>query len=487
MLRILAERAAKRKEENMNENKFNIPEGFFESLSAEYKKHNNIPATDYEKYNVKRGLRNPDGTGVLAGMTKICNVHGYLLNEGERMPIEGELTYRGYNIADLVDNCIKENRFGFEEVAYLLMIGKLPTREELAEFNAVVGSMRQLPDYFAEDMILRLPSRNIMSNLSRAVLALSPFDEKADDNSIENNLRQSLELFARFPIIIAYAYQAKKHFYDKESLYIHFPKAELSTAENILHIIRPDSNYTEEEVHLLDLALMLHAEHGGGNNSTFTTRVLTSSGTDIYSAIAGSVSSLKGPKHGGANIKVVEMMNDIKENVKNWDDENEIADYLRKILRKEAFDKSGLVYGMGHAIYTLSDPRAVLLRRSAENLAIEKGRMDELNLMDKIAELTPTLFAEIKGDKKVICPNVDYYSGFVYSMLGLPVELYTALFATSRVAGWCAHRAEELCTGGRIIRPAYKSSVRPKEYIPIDDRIPADTRAETLSKIKHMF
>ncbi len=471
----------------MTENKFNVPEGFFESLSAEYRKHNYIPASDYEKYNVKKGLRNSDGTGVLAGMTKICNVHGYLLNEGERMPIDGELTYRGYNIADLVDNCIKEIRFGFEEVAYLLMIGKLPSKEELAEFNNVVGSMRQLPDYFAEDMILRLPSRNIMSNLSRAVLALSPFDEKADDNSLENNLRQSLELFARFPIIVAYAYQAKKHFYDKESLYMHFPKPELSTAENILHIIRPDSNYTEEEVYLLDLALMLHAEHGGGNNSTFTTRVLTSSGTDIYSAIAGSVSSLKGPKHGGANIKVVEMMNDIKANVKNWEDENEIAEYLRKILRKEAFDKTGLIYGMGHAIYTLSDPRAVLLRRSAESLAIEKGKMDELKLMDKIAELSPKLFDEVKGSGKVICPNVDYYSGFVYSMLGLPVEMYTALFAISRVAGWCAHRAEELSNGGRIIRPAYKSAVRNKDYLPIAEREPSEELADMLSQIKHLF
>ncbi len=471
----------------MSEIKFNIPEGYFETLSTEYKKHNSIPQSDFERYNVKRGLRNSDGTGVLAGVTQICNVHGYLLNEGERMPIHGELTYRGYSIEDLVDNCIKENRFGFEEVAYLLMMGKLPTEEELQKFNSVVGSMRMLPDYFAEDMILRLPSRNIMSNLSRAVLALSPFDEKADDNSIENNLRQSIELFARFPIIVAYAYQAKKHFYDKESLYMHFPKPELSTAENILHIIRPDSSYTEDEVHLLDLALMLHAEHGGGNNSTFTTRVLTSSGTDIYSAIAGSVSSLKGPKHGGANIKVVEMMNDIKEHVKNWDDENEIADYLTKILKKQAFDGSGLIYGMGHAIYTLSDPRAVLLRRSAEKLAIAKGKLDELRLMDKIAELAPGLFAEVKGGSKIICPNVDYYSGFVYSMMDLPVEMYTALFAISRVAGWCAHRAEELMTGGRIIRPAYKSTIHPLTYVPIHDRVEIDQHQAELSKIKHLF
>lgn len=471
----------------MSETNYCIPEGYFKRLSEEYKKHNTIPVSDFERYNVKRGLRNSDGTGVLAGVTQICNVHGYLLNEGERMPINGELTYRGYSIEDLVENCVKENRFGLEEVAYLLMMGILPTSEELAEFNKAIGAERMLPDYFAEDMILRLPSRNIMSNLSRAVLALSALDEKADDNSLENNLRQSLELFARFPIIVAYAYQAKKHFYDKESLYIHFPKPELSTAENILHIIRPDSSYTEEEVHLLDLALMLHAEHGGGNNSTFTTRVLTSSGTDIYSAIAGSVSSLKGPKHGGANIKVVEMMNDIKEHVKNWDNDGEIADYLRKILRKEANDGSGLIYGMGHAIYTLSDPRAVLLRKSAENLARKKGKIDELTLMDKIAELAPGLFSEVKGDSKIICPNVDYYSGFVYSMMGIPVEMYTALFAIARVAGWCAHRAEELMTGGRIIRPAYKSNVAPRKYVPIDKRVAADRKHEELSKIKHLF
>ncbi|MBO5746462.1 MAG: citrate/2-methylcitrate synthase [Clostridia bacterium] len=471
----------------MSISKNGIPDSYFLSLSEEYRKHNSIPAADFERYNVKRGLRNSDGTGVLAGVTQICNVHGYLLNEGERMPINGELTYRGYSIEDLVNNCIKENRFGFEEVAYLLMMGKLPTAEELKVFNEALGKVRMLPDYFAEDMILRLPSRNIMSNLSRAVLALSAVDERSEDNSIENNLRQSLELFARFPIIVAYAYQAKKHFYDKESLYMHFPKPELSTAENILHIVRPDSSYTEEEVHLLDLALMLHAEHGGGNNSTFTTRVLTSSGTDIYSAIAGSVSSLKGPKHGGANIKVVEMMDDIKKNVKNWEDEGEIADYITKILKKQAFDGSGLVYGMGHAIYTLSDPRAVLLRRSAEELAVAKGRMDELKLMDKIAELTPGLFASVKGGSKIICPNVDYYSGFVYSMMDIPVEMYTALFAISRVAGWCAHRAEELLTGGRIIRPAYKSTIHPLTYVPITDRVEIDEKAAELSKIKHLF
>lgn len=460
---------------------------YYKELCARYIDHNHITSADFERYNVKRGLRNADGTGVLAGVTQICNVHGYLLNEGERMPIDGELTYRGYSINDLVNNCSKENRFGFEETAYLLMMGRLPTEAQLNKFNSVIGSMRMLPDYFAEDMILRVPSRSVMNNLARAVLALYSYDETADDISLENNIRQSLELFARFPIIVAYAYQAKKHFYDKESLYIHFPKPEYSTAENILHIIRDDSNYTDEEVHLLDLALMLHSEHGGGNNSTFTTRVLTSSGTDIYSTIAGAVSSLKGPKHGGANSKVVEMMKDIKEHVKDWNNDSEITDYLRKILNKEANDHSGLIYGMGHAIYTKSDPRAVLLRASADKLAKQTGRYDELLFMDKIAAISAELFNEFKHGSKVICPNVDYYSGFVYSMLGIPEELYTALFAIARISGWCAHRMEEIATGSRIIRPAYKSVVPPHNYVALSERKEHPITQQNLSDIKHMF
>ncbi len=464
-----------------------IPPDYFSNLCNRYQINNHITSRDFDRYNVKRGLRNSDGTGVLAGVTEICNVHGYLINEGERMPIHGELTYRGYSIEDLVENCQSENRFGFEEVAYLLMMGELPTEDELKQFNKVVGSMRMLPDYFAEDMILRVPSYNVMNNLARSVLALYSYDDDAEVHTMENNLRQSIELFARFPIIVAYAYQAKKHFYDKESLYIHFPKPELSTAENILHIIRPDCSYTEEEVHLLDLALMLHAEHGGGNNSTFTTRVLTSSGTDIYSSIAGAVNSLKGPKHGGANIKVVEMMKDIKKNVKDWNDDQEIEAYLTKILNKEANDNSGLIYGMGHAIYTLSDPRAVLLRRNAERLAHQKGRFDELILMDRIAAIAPDLFYKVKGDSKVICPNVDYYSGFVYSMLGIPEELYTALFAIARISGWCAHRIEEMTTGGRIIRPAYKSIVPPQKYVSVAERKHDLPEVTDLSQLKHLF
>lgn len=447
-----------------------LPPDYFENLSVDYEKYNYISPEHYQKHNVKRGLRNADGTGVVAGITQICNVHGYLLNEGERMPIDGELTYRGYSVNDLVNSCMTENRFGFEETSYLLMLGHLPTKEEFQKFNYTIGLMRSLPNYFTEDMILRVPSRNVMNNLERAILGLYSYDEKAEVQTMENNLRQSLELFARFPVIVAYAYQAKKHSYDKESLVIHFPKPELSTAENILHMIRKDSMYTPEEAHLLDIALVLHTEHGGGNNSTFATRVLTSSGTDIYSSIAAAVGSLKGPKHGGANIKVVEMMADIKANVKDWNDEDEILQYLKKILNKQAGDGSGLIYGMGHAIYTLSDPRAVILRSHAEPIAIEKGRMDELMLMDTIARLSPIAFAEVKNDSKVICPNVDFYSGFIYSMLEIPVELYTSLFAIARISGWCAHRIEELVTGGRIMRPAYKSIVPHHEYIAIDKR-----------------
>ena len=468
----------------MTKKKYTVPENYFSRLSDEYYKHNQITAHDFEHYQVKRGLRNADGTGVLAGVTQICNVHGYLLNEGERMPIDGELTYRGYSINDLVNNCRKENRYGFEETAYILMMGKLPTTAELDEFNKVIGAMRFLPDNFTKDMILRVPSLNVMNNLARAVLALYSYDDKAEDYTLENNLRQSLQLFARFPIITAYAYQTKKHFHDQESLYIHFPEPELSTAENILRIIRPDSAYTEEEVHLLDIALMLHAEHGGGNNSSFTTRVLTSSGTDIYSTIAGAVSSLKGPKHGGANAKVVEMMKDIKANVKDWGSDREITEYLTKILNRQANDHSGLIYGMGHAIYTLSDPRAVILRESAEKLAKEKGRQDELMLMDKIADISAKLFYEMKGGSKIISPNVDYYSGFVYSMLGIPEELYTALFAIARISGWCAHRIEEMTTNGRIIRPAYKSIVPPLDYVPLAERKADD---EAIPSLKNLF
>ncbi len=471
----------------MSDLNFAIPENYFEHRTAEYKSNTRITASDFERYNVKRGLRNADGTGVLAGVTEVCNVHGYLLNEGERMPIDGELAYRGYSINDLVENCEKENRCGFEEIAYLLLMGKLPTMPQLDEFNKVVGAMRFLPDNFTKDMILRVPSLNVMNNLARAVLALYSYDDLAEDYSLENNLRQSVQLLARFPIITAYAYQTKRHFHDKESLVIRFPDPEKSTAENILSIIRSHKDYTDKEVRLLDIALMLQAEHGGGNNSTFTTRVLTSSGTDIYSTIAAAVSSLKGSKHGGANIKVVEMMKDIKENVKDWGNDKEITDYIVKILKKKAHDRSGLVYGMGHAVYTKSDPRAVILRRSAESLAKEKGRIDELILMDKIAKISAELFLDFKGGSKIISPNVDFYSGFVYEMLGIPEELYTALFATARVTGWCAHRMEEMTTSNRIIRPAYKSIARNVPYKNISERTEYSAHEETLANLKHIF
>ena len=471
----------------MSDTIYTVPENYFEDRATDYKKYNRITPADFERFNVKRGLRNPDGTGVLAGVTEICNVHGYLLNEGERMPIEGELAYRGYSINELVENCREENRFGYEEVAYLLLMGKLPTVAQLDEFNRVIGSMRFLPDNFTKDLILRVPSPNVMNNLARAVLALYSYDEKAEDYSLENNLRQSVQLLAQFPVITAYAYQTKRHFHDKESLVIRFPDPEKSTAENILRIIRSHKDYTEEEVHLLDIALMLHAEHGGGNNSTFTTRVLTSSGTDIYSTIAAAVSSLKGSKHGGANMKVIDMMNDIKSNVKDWGNDKEITDYLLKILKKQAHDRSGLVYGMGHAVYTKSDPRAVILRKNAETLAREKDRLDELYFMDKIAKISAELFYNFKGGSKIICPNVDFYSGFVYSMLGIPEELYTSLFATARVAGWCAHRIEEMTTNNRIIRPAYKSVAHAEHYSRLAQRTDNGNHEAALSSLKHIF
>lgn len=471
----------------MSDSIFTVPENYFEHCATDYKTNSKITASDFERFNVKRGLRNPDGTGVLAGVTEICNVHGYLLNEGERMPIEGELAYRGYSINELVDNCREENRFGYEEVAYLLLMGKLPTETQLNEFNNVLGAMRFLPDNFTKDLILRVPSPNVMNNLARAVLALYSYDEKAEDYSLENNLRQSIQLLAQFPVITSYAYQTKRHFHDKESLVIRFPDPEKSTAENILRIIRSHKDYTEEEVHLLDIALMLHAEHGGGNNSTFTTRVLTSAGTDIYSTIAAAVSSLKGAKHGGANMKVIEMMNDIKSNVKDWGNEKEITDYLVKILKRQANDNSGLIYGMGHAVYTKSDPRAVILRKNAEALARDKDRLDELYFMDKIAKISAELFYDLKGGSKIICPNVDFYSGFVYSMLGIPEELYTSLFATARVAGWCAHRIEEMTTNNRIIRPAYKSVAHAEHYNRLSQRNDDGSHDAALSSLKHIF
>lgn len=425
----------------------------------------------FTKYNVKRGLRNADGTGVLAGITRLGNVHGYLLNEGEREPIEGRLTYRGIDIYDLLYAFETEQRFGFEEVGYLLLSGNLPTRAQLDAFTEMIGQARALPDNFTEDMIMRAPSRDIMNKLASATLALYSYDPNPDDISSENILRQGIGLMAKFPVIISHAYQARRRYFEGQSMFLHMPDPELSTAENILRLIRPDASYTEDEARLLDRCLILHAEHGGGNNSAFATRVTSSSGTDTYSAIAAAVGSLKGPRHGGANLKVVQMFDDIKANVSDWSDDDAVYDYLLRILRGEAGDGKGLIYGMGHAIYTLSDPRAVSLKAAARPLAEKKGYTDEFELIERVERLTPKAFAEIRGaDVKVMCANVDMYSGLVYKMLGIPQEMFTPLFAAARITGWIAHRMEEVAFGGRIIRPAFKPLSRNVKYVPIDER-----------------
>ena len=424
----------------------------------------------YEKYNVKRGLRNNDGTGVLVGLTEVGDVHSYLMEDGVKIPVEGRLSYRGYSVNDLVNNAEQEGRYGFEETCYLLLFGILPDKKMLKDFNELLADFRALPYGFTEDMILKAPSKDIMNKLTRAVLATYSYDHNPDNTDIDNVLRQCIELIARFPTMVAYGYQAKIHYHDNKSLYIHNPQHHLSTAENILHMIRPDSKYTKAEAELLDVALMIHAEHGGGNNSTFIVNVASSTGTDTYSAIAAAIGSLKGPLHGGANAMVLKMMEDIKENVKDWEDEDEIAAYIEKILLKEAFDGSGLIYGMGHAVYTLSDPRAILLKQKAVELAKEKGLDKEFNLYASIEKLTPAIFNRIKGMDKEMCANVDFYSGFVYNMLNIPAELHTPIFAISRIAGWCAHRVEELISGGKIIRPAYKNIAHKREYIKMEDR-----------------
>ena len=425
----------------------------------------------FKKYGVKRGLRNDDGTGVLAGISSVGSVVGYIIDDGEKTPIEGHLKYRGYDIVDIVKNAEKENRFGYEEVVYLLLFGELPDKDTLERFTRLMGNMRMLPDGFTEDMILKAPSGNVMNKLARSVLASYSYDENPDDISTGNILRQSIELIARMPVMAAYGYQAKHHYHDGESLYLHQPNPELSTAENFLFMMRPDKKYTREEAEVLDVLLMIHAEHGGGNNSTFTTRVVSSSDTDTYSAIAAAIGSLKGPKHGGANAKVMGMMEDIKANVYDWTDEAEVSAYLEKILRKEAYDKSGLIYGMGHAIYTYSDPRCVLLRERATRLAQNNPEHDaELNLYKLVEKLTPEVFARVKNNEKVMCANVDLYSGMVYKMLGISPDMYTPLFAISRIVGWCAHRLEETRGNSRIIRPAYKSLVKSREYVKIDNR-----------------
>ncbi|MDR2069071.1 MAG: citrate/2-methylcitrate synthase [Spirochaetaceae bacterium] len=429
-----------------------------------------IDSSLYSRFNVKRGLRNADGTGVLVGLTRIGDVHGYLMDEGEKVPVEGKLYYRGIDVEHITAAAAAEGRFSFEEAVYLLVFGELPGREQLEQFCTLMGQNRALPDNFAEDSIMKAPSRDIMNKLGRSVLTLYSYDADPENLSPENVLRQCIELIARFPTIVAYSYMAKKHYYDHESLIIHQPPASCQSAETILSLIRPDQQFTRLEAEILDLALTLHAEHGGGNNSTFAVHLVSSADTDTYAAITAGINSLKGFKHGGANIKVMGMMEDIKKAVTHWDKEGEVADYLERILRGDAYDHSGLIYGQGHAVYTKSDPRAVLLRDKAAVLAEEKNLMDEFNLYRLIEQLTPEVFRKIKDSDKYICANVDFYSGFIYKMLGIPSELYTPLFAVSRVAGWCAHRLEELISGNRIIRPAYKC-VQPRlAYVPMGKR-----------------
>ena len=416
------------------------------TLCADYRVHNNLNLEARTNSNIKRGLRNDDGTGVMVGCTAVGNVLGYTIEDGERVPMPGRLIYRGYDLSDLVDGYIREQRFGFPEVAYLLLFGHLPDQEQYDMFKRLLHDFTDLPQNFTEDMILKNPSHNVMNKLGRSVLALYSCDPDPDSLSVENMMRQSIELIARFPVIAAYAYVVKRHYFDNDSLYLHRPEPELSTAENFLRMIRPDKHFTQEEARLLDLCLVCHAEHGGGNNSTFTCRSVSSTGTDTYSAIAAAVGSLKGPKHGGANRQVLAQFSLIKQTVRDWKDDDAVADCVGRILRRELGDGSGLIYGMGHAVYTLSDPRTVILRKSARTLAAQRGMLDELELMEAVERVTPRVFAEVTGHEKVMCANVDMYSGLVYTMLDIPEDVFTPLFASARIAGWCANRMEEVIT-----------------------------------------
>ncbi len=442
----------------------------FESCMDEAVDANAIPAAAFENYRVKRGLREKDGTGVMAGVTKIGNVHGYVLYEGEKVADEGKLEYRGMDMSRLIDAFNAEDRYGFEEVIYLLLFGKLPKQSELADFNALLAGNRHLPSRFTEDILMKAPSRSIMNKMATGVLALYAYDENPDDTSLENMLRQSIQIIASLPVVAAHSYAIYRNAFYSKSLNLHMPCDHMSTAQNFLRLLRSSKQYTEEEARLLDLCLIIHAEHGGGNNSSFSCRVLSSSGTDTYSAISAAIGSLKGPLHGGANIKVQEMFDAIKAKVQNTRDDGEVRDAIRAILRGELGDGSGKVYGMGHAIYTKSDPRAVMLKKYAEDLAYRKGFGEDFMLLEAIERLTPEVFAEYKGVNKPLCANVDLYSGLVYRMLDIPVEMYTPLFAIARVAGWCSHRIEEFETAKRIIRPAYKCISTPQIYVPLSER-----------------
>ncbi len=442
----------------------------FQSMLKDAAAAYTIPKEAFDKYHVKKGLRESDGSAVRAGVTRIGNVHGYIINEGEKCSVDGQLEYRGYDVGTLVKNFVNEGRFGFEECSYLLFFGHLPSADELARFNELLAEYRRLPPRFTEDIIMKAPSRSIMNKMSSAVLSLYAYDDNPDDTSLENMLHQSMELVARLPVIAAQSYAVYKSAFFDRSLNIHNPSNNLSTAENFLRVLRSNKSYTEEEAKLLDLCLVVHAEHGGGNCSTFTSRVLSSSGTDTYSTISAAIGALKGPRHGGANIKVQEMFDCIKENVSDTSSDAEVSDFLLKILRGEAYDGSGLIYGMGHAIYTKSDPRATVLRTYAKELAYEKGFGDDFELLEKIERLTPDLFNNFKGTDRPMCANVDLYSGLVYRMLGIPTEMYTPLFAVARVAGWCAHRMEEYHTAGKIVRPGYKCISKPLPYVPLNER-----------------
>ena len=424
----------------------------------------------FTKYDVKRGLRELNGKGVLAGLTHISDVRASIIVDGEQVPCEGNLFYRGYNVKDLVAGFTKDDRFGFEEATYLLLFGELPSKDELAEFNEILAGYRNLPTSFVRDIIMKAPSKDMMNTLARSVLTLYSYDDRADDTSMPNVLRQCLQLISLFPLLAIYGYQAYSHYHDGKSFFIHKPRPDLSTAENILHVLRPDSKYTPLEAKLLDIALVLHMEHGGGNNSSFTTHVVTSSLTDTYSTIAAAIGSLKGPRHGGANIKVVKMFDEMKRVISDWTDEEEVGAYLRKLLHKEAFDHAGLIYGVGHAIYSKSDPRAEVLKGYVEKLSVEKGLEKEFALYSLVERLAPQIIAEERKMYKGVSINVDFYSGFVYDMLDLPLELYTPIFAIARISGWSAHRLEELANNGKIIRPAYKPIGEDRDYVSIDER-----------------
>ena len=436
---------------------------YIQGICRQYAQYHKIDPSVYERYGVKRGLRNADGTGVMAGITQIGNVRGYYIEDGEKVPMDGQLIYRGINVQDLIGGFMTEGRFGYEETAYLLLFGTLPTQAQLSGFRDLLAHFRSLPANFTEDMILKAPSRDVMNKLARSTLALYSYDPDPENKALEAEMLKAVQLIARYPVIVAHAFACKRHYYDNESLYLHRPQEGLSVAENFLYSVRHDNQFTQDEARLL--------EHGGGNNSAFACRVLSSSGTDIYSAIAAAVGSLKGPKHGGANMKVMEMFGHIERDVSDWKDEDAVSSYLEQLLRRQAGDRSGLIYGMGHAIYTLSDPRAVLLKRFARRVAEKKDMLDEFELFETVERLAPEVFHRVTGQDKVMCANVDLYSGLVYKMMGIPPELYTPLFAIARIVGWCAHRVEEVYNPyGKIIRPAYKAISPKQAFIPLTQR-----------------